>query len=235
MLTAYKTDRGRRRETNEDALLVDQENGIFLLADGMGGHQAGEVASRLAVDVTYVYIRNNLQRAREAHSLSALLEDAVVHAHTTIREQAGTSPLLNGMGTTLVIMLIHNTDAYLCHIGDSRAYLLREGIRQVTRDHTMDDYLLSRNIMTRGQKSHILTQAVGTSEHPAPEQHHLKLQPGDIMLLCSDGLTDMLSDSEIETIVRRHDGHLAAAAHELIEAANDRGGKDNISVVLILI
>ncbi|MBZ0158107.1 MAG: Stp1/IreP family PP2C-type Ser/Thr phosphatase [Alphaproteobacteria bacterium] len=234
---AYRTDRGRRRENNEDSVLVDAEKGIFLLADGMGGHQAGEVASSLAVQEAHFYIKDRLDRVQGDTEMIRLLREAIFYAHFRIKERARSDPDLAGMGTTLVIAVFGNDTVYIGHVGDSRAYLVYEGMRQITRDHTVKSYFTGHAFMARRhlypQRTHILTQAVGTSEELAPEMHSLSFDPGDILLLCSDGLTDMLTDEEIAAIIRENSGKMEKAAEALVEEANDKGGRDNISVILV--
>lgn len=234
---AYRTDRGRRRANNEDSVLVDAERGIFLLADGMGGHQAGEVASSLAVQEAHFYIKGRLGPVQENAEMVRLLREAVFYAHVRIKERAKSDPALGGMGTTLVIAVSWNDAVFVGHVGDSRAYLVHESIRQITRDHTQKSYFTGHAFPARRhlspQRTHILTQAVGTSEELAPEIHSPAFDPGDFLLLCSDGLTDMLADEEIAIILKESGGKLEKAADALVEEANNRGGRDNISVILV--
>ena len=144
-----------------------------------------------------------------------------------------------GMGTTLVVMLIRENQVFICHAGDSRAYMFRNKLERLTRDHTAGDYLVGYGIMKQEQvperQWHTLTQAVGASDDLAPETKQLKLKPDDMLLLCSDGLTDMLVDMEIEEILKTSDGDPEKAVDYLINAANDKGGRDNISVVVVSI
>ena len=235
MQAAYRTDKGKWRIKNEDSLFADMKNGIFLLADGMGGHQAGEIASALAVKEAYAHIRARLQGdggAAGAFPPEDIVKEAILSAHSAIYERSKTSPNLAGMGTTLDAVLIKDGEAYIGHVGDSRVYMLRDRIWQLTKDHTLERFLASRGQFRQG-KSHILVQAVGTSGGLVPELHHLRLQPEDILILCSDGLTDMLSDGEIEEKIRTHAGELDDAANDLVDEANRKGGFDNISVMLI--
>jgi len=237
MKSAFKSDIGKKRGNNEDFCYADTDNGIFLLADGMGGHQAGEVASRLAVEEAYTYLKDRLPQTNDEKDISKLLVEALLKAHDAVNKESKTDLNLMGMGTTFVEMIIKDEKAYICHVGDSRAYHLQNGIRQITKDHTVGDYLVEHGLMKReevpSQKWHTLTQAVGVSENIVPELNHVKLKPGDILLLCSDGLTDMLTDQEIEGIIQNHKEELKQAVNTLIEEANRKGGKDNITVVLI--
>lgn len=242
MRVACKTDRGKMRPNNEDSVLVDESNAIFLLADGLGGHQAGEVASELAVKEAYAYLKDIIERAGASRESPGFptdsLKEAVSKAHYTVKERAGTDPHLTGMGATLEIMLIKNNSAYIGHVGDSRAYIMRDGIKQITRDHTAEGYLSVPAVMPRGRRapagrSHMLAQAVGTSRVIHPDTHHINLQAGDIMLLCTDGLTDMLADEEIAGFISMYRDDMDHAAAQLIHAANTQGGLDNITVVLV--
>ena len=141
------------------------------------------------------------------------------------------------MGTTLIEMLVKKNEAHICHIGDSRAYLLRKEIKQITKDHTSELYFVKRGEVGDGylplQRMRVLTQAIGGQETLVPELQQVKLKTGDILLICSDGLTDMLSDEEIEAIIQKHRDNLRAVANTLIKEANNKGGIDNISVILI--
>ena len=238
MKIASKSDTGKKRNNNEDCICVDNEMGIFLLADGMGGHQAGEVASDLAVKEALAYLQESIGRDNE-NDVSKLLAEASFKANDAIKEKAKTDLNLMGMGTTLVQMIIKEGKAHICNVGDSRAYLLREDLRQITKDHTVGDYLVEHGIMSREeippQKWHTLTQAVGTSGDIVPELTQIELNEGDCLLLCSDGLTDMLNDAEIEEIIKKHSEDPDKAVEALIKRANKKGGRDNISVVIVKI
>jgi serine/threonine protein phosphatase PrpC len=234
---AYKSDRGKKRKNNEDSFYVDVEKGMFLLADGMGGHQAGEVASDLAVREGYAYLKDSLAQADSEKEILKLLVEALINAHNVIKERAKSDLNLMGMGTTLIQVVVKNDTAYICHVGDSRVYLLRDSIKQITRDHTVGDYLVEHKIMRREevppQKWHTLTQAVGVSDDLVPELQTVEMKRGDYLLLCTDGLTDMLSDEEIEKIILERGDDANKTVDALIEEANRKGGRDNISVVLI--
>ncbi len=239
MKSAHKTDRGKRREINEDSIIVDSDRGIFLLADGMGGHQAGEIASSMAVKKCYTYLKENLHDTLKDKDYQKILIDAVFKAHDAIKVKSKTNLQLMGMGTTLVAMLVKENKTFICHAGDSRAYMFRKKIKRLTRDHTVGDYLVEHGIMKQEEvpkyQWHTLTQAVGTSDGLAPGTKQLKLKPDDMVLLCSDGLTDMLIDLEIEAILKNSTGNPEKVVDSLIDAANDKGGRDNISVVIVSI
>lgn len=237
MRLAYKTDVGRKRTHNEDSILADGSMNIFLLADGMGGRQAGEVASDLAVKECYAWLKENFKRAKREEDVSKLLIESLLKAHDAVKAKSMTDVNLMGMGTTLTEMVIKKDEAHICHIGDCRVYLLRKEIKQITKDHTTEMYFIKDRIVVEGflplQKMRVLTQAVGAQETLEPEVKQVKLKPADILLLCSDGLTDMLSDKEIESIIQRGRDNLTTVADSLIQEANNEGGIDNISVILI--
>jgi PPM family protein phosphatase len=236
MKVAYKTDVGKRRKHNEDSILVDEDLNIFLIADGLGGHQAGEVASNLAVKECYAYLKEHLDEARTNGDISKLLTKSLMKAHHAIKEESMTDINLIGMGTTLIQMLIKDNKVHICHVGDSRAYLIREGIKQLTKDHTFESYILeekSRPEYFPIHKLHVLTQAVGESETVVPELKQIELEAGDILLLCTDGLTDMLLEKEIEWIIRQHEDDPDLGVEYLITETNNKGGIDNISVIVV--
>ena len=237
MKVAYKTDVGKKRTHNEDSILVDEPLHIFLLADGMGGHKAGEVASDLAVKESYAWLKENIGKARNIGDVSNLLVESLLKAHRTVKARATTDINLAGMGTTFIQMLVVGNNAHICHVGDSRAYHLGSEIKQITQDHTSEMYFVKNGALEEGylpvQKMRVLTQAVGGQATLIPEVKQVKLNPKDILLLCSDGLTDMLSDIEIESVIQKYRDNLPVAADNLILEANDKGGIDNISVILV--
>lgn len=237
MKVAYKTDIGKKRTHNEDSILVDELLHIFLLADGMGGHKAGDVASDLAVKESYAWLKENIGKARSKEDISNLLVESLLKAHRKVTARATTDINLAGMGTTFIQMLVVGNNAHICHVGDSRAYHLGSEIKQITQDHTSEMYFVKEGIAVEGvlpvQKMRVLTQAVGGQATLIPEVKQIKLNPRDVLLLCSDGLTDMLSDEEIESVIQKDRNNLLVTADKLIHEANDKGGIDNISVILV--
>jgi protein phosphatase len=253
MISAYATNPGLIRQNNEDFILTDDKLGIYLLADGIGGHNAGEVASALAVETAYAVVRSNiLHTAVEGYF--ELMVHAMHSAHWEVNSKALTSSSYMRMGTTLVIAVVRENTAYIGNAGDSRCYLFQRGaspdsdtcydaqerpgksiFRRLTIDHTVGDQLLasgvSRDQIPRKQ-FHTLTRSVGCGDPPYPDFNMVEIKQGDVLLVCSDGLTDMLSDAEIETILADRDASLETLTLDLIDAANVNGGKDNISVVL---
>ena len=245
MIVASRTDVGKVRTNNEDSILIDQEKGIFLLADGMGGHNAGEVASKIAVDTVHDSLKDIIGNTEDNEKILHTLDAAIIKAHEAIKEKADSDTQLRGMGTTLVVLVIKNEKAYVCHAGDSRAYLLRDNLERLTKDHTVGDLCVEKGYMTREQvppqQWHSLTQAVGVGDEPVPDKKTVELKHGDILLLCSDGLTDMLTDEEIEAILSKVSfplvgnpsaERLRELADSLVAETNNRGGRDNISLIL---
>ena len=230
---------GLVRQNNEDFIFADDDLGIYLLADGMGGHNAGEVASETAIKTAHSYLAERLS-SNSDNEISALLSDAMNAAHEAVNMKAKNNLSLMGMGTTLVEAIIRGNKAFICHAGDSRAYYLRNGLHRITRDHTVGDHMLVNNFLPREQipekQWHTLTQAVGFGAPPVPDFNQVDLLSDDMIMLCSDGLTDMLRDEEIETVInKRGKFNIDLIANSLIEAANTKGGRDNISVVLVKI
>ncbi len=237
MRAAWKSDIGKVRENNEDKVLLDPPRGIFLLADGMGGASGGEIASALAVSAAYDFLRGRVDQA-DSSSLPKLLAEALASAHAAVYKGALNEPALTGMGTTLEIVVVKERAAFICHLGDSRVYLLRNGeLRQITTDDNLAAYLVDVEHVPPEKvppgARHMLTQAVGSSETLIPELHTVEAHGGDILVICSDGLTGMLADLEIAEILQRRRNDLDKAAADLVREANARGGFDNVSVVLV--
>lgn len=229
-----RTDTGLVRENNEDNFALAPESGLAVLADGMGGHAAGEVASRLAVDILMQRLPAHLG---ELPAPQALLQ-AFAEANSAVFTAATHDPACAGMGTTAVTALFAPTTVHLAHVGDSRAYRLRAGrLECLTEDHTVAQQWVARGALSpdtarHSPYRHVLTLALGTEATVQPTLREEATQPADLYLLCSDGLTDMLADAAIEHLLIEHQRDLARAAERLIEAANAAGGADNITVVL---
>lgn len=240
-----QTDTGQARNHNEDAILWDAEREFVLLADGMGGHNAGDVASRMcleelneilvsALDQSLKGLKPNKGVSRHA----TLLRRAVGKANTAVFEDAQTNPDRKGMGTTLVAALFYDNQVVVAHLGDSRIYRLRKSVlEQITNDHSLVQELLDKGVISDEEAednpySHVITQAVGIRSRVVAEVNEFEALPGDIYLLCSDGLTDMVSDQEIAEILIAAEGQWEKAAQRLVDLANSHGGHDNISVVL---
>jgi serine/threonine protein phosphatase PrpC len=235
------TDTGRARRNNEDAVALDEAGRIAVLADGMGGYNAGEVASQMASD----RVRNELAarlrplgEAPDETELKSALLDAVESANRAVYDAAMNTAEYAGMGTTLVVAVYRADKLWLGHIGDSRAYRLRNGhLEQLTRDHSLLQEQIDAGLITAEQAAYsmhknLVTRAVGVDELVELEIHDHPVEPGDLLLMCSDGLSDMLSDEQIAQLLRSNDS-LPAAGAMLVQAANAAGGRDNIAVVLV--
>lgn len=237
---AALTDTGRVREHNEDAVAVLPACGLVVLADGMGGYAAGEVASDIAVSViTDVVEQHFLHQPIVPDDLWQVLVDAVLEANTAIIAAALDEPAYRGMGATLVTGLFHQDRLIVAHAGDSRAYRLRDGLLSlITRDHSVLQERIDGGLLTPEQARgasirNVVTRALGVESDLAVEVHEHAVERGDVYLFCSDGLNDMLDDEEIAQVLLHAAGTLAEAGAALIDAANAAGGADNISVALV--
>ncbi len=232
---AALTDRGRKRPTNEDAFGFSVEHGVYVVCDGMGGAAAGEIASSIAVDE----ILRRLTNGREAGvALPDLAEKAVCAANEAIYTRAQRNQRLNGMGTTLVALVVEERRAWVFNVGDSRVYRMRKGrLGQITLDHSLVDEQVRMGRMTaseaqRSPLRNVITRALGTQNCVTPDSFELETEPGDVFMLCSDGLTREVADAAIETILKAN-GALEDRCARLIEAAKKAGGHDNITCVLV--
>jgi protein phosphatase len=238
---AGATDVGRVRKGNEDSFFVDDRRGVFLVADGMGGHAAGEIASALASRAVGGTLVRGVDEELEADLLADAMKRSLHAAHEAILAHTQQHPSTEGMGTTLTALVVCSDGTYrLGHVGDSRMYLWRGGeLRQITRDHTwvqreVDEGRLTEQGARRHRLSHILTRALGADSADNPDISGGSFAPGDLILLCSDGLTGMLTDKMIAKILEE-DAPLRDLASRLIAEANARGGRDNITAVLVRI
>lgn len=243
------THTGMVRSHNEDSVELEENIGLAVLADGMGGYNAGEIASGIATalitsETKEALTRLDMPAIRKASRLPAasrLLHDAVLKANTSIYESANSQPQYAGMGTTLVVGLFCDNNVVVAHIGDSRCYRLRDNaLELITRDHSLlqeqiDSGLLTKEVARRSLNKNLVTRAVGIEPDVVPEIHVHEVKAGDLYLLCSDGLNDMVEDEDIELTVSSLAANLPLAASQLVQMANDAGGRDNISVVLIKI
>ncbi|MFT4623257.1 MAG: serine/threonine protein phosphatase PrpC [Myxococcota bacterium] len=248
-LEAYaRTDIGPVRERNEDALLIDLDNGVFVVADGMGGHAAGEVASAMATETVHrtlvgshdpdeTRLVRDLDIEDPADVLRERLRYAMNQASIQIRREADNNPLVRGMGTTLVVLVVDGDQAHLAHVGDSRAYLYRVGrLVRLTRDHTVvqqeiDAGRLTPELARLLPHKHILTQSVGFHGPVEPDTTTRLVEAGDIYVLCSDGVTDALDDSAIQRIIEGTPVDMLG--HVLVEEALKAGGEDNVTALVV--
>jgi protein phosphatase len=237
-----RTETGHVRKTNQDVFAAINSCNFWIVADGMGGNPAGDVAAHLAVHTA-------TQRAKELFASNDMapedqrkhLTETILAANRAIHDAMREEPSLKGMGTTVVAMTIAPTSppvAFIAHLGDSRAYRFHEGrLTQLTRDHTLVAVLLERGLINDATAKaypdrHVLAKGLGMGLDMTPDQTSTALTPDDVLLLCSDGLTKMLEDDEIASVLSRTKHDPRRACHDLVEEALDRGGEDNVTVIV---
>lgn len=242
---ASATDSGIVRSHNEDSIAADAELGFAVLADGMGGYNAGEVASGIAValiseEMEKALLATSRARISDARAQS-LVGEYATKANAAIFQAAQSQPQYSGMGTTLVLALWYGDRMAVGHIGDSRLYRLRgDVLEQLTRDHSLlqeqiDSGMISKADARHSLNKNLVTRAVGIEPKVETEIHTYSVERDDVYLLCSDGLSDMVTDDDIQLTVGSLKTNLALAAEQLVQQANDNGGRDNISVILVRI
>ncbi len=242
-----QTHSGMMRSHNEDSVGFESAYGLVVLADGMGGYNAGEVASGIAVSVVTAEISQRLQNANaiDCDEVSGeelavlLLRDSIQKANLSIFHAAHSKPQYAGMGTTIVSGVFYDNRVAVAHVGDSRLYRLRgETLEIVTRDHSLLQEQIDAGVISvadarSSQNKNLVTRAVGIDAKVTAETHVYDVLVGDIYLFCSDGLNDMLEDDDIQSVLYAMQGNLPLAAEQLVQMANDNGGRDNISVILV--
>ena len=243
---AELTDTGRVRDHNEDAIGTNPDIGLMVLADGMGGYSAGEVASGIAVQIVTELASEAAQREElnnvDPHSglmrQSIILRDAIYRSNKIIYQTAQTQTHCEGMGTTIVACMFYDDKVSIAHVGDSRAYRLRGGLfEQMTLDHSLLQELVDRGFYSheeaqRSTNRNYVTRALGVEPTVEVEVHEYDVLPDDIYLLCSDGLPDMVEDEDIHLTISTFDASLDRVGQQLVDLANDQGGRDNVSVML---
>ncbi|HXZ95534.1 MAG TPA: Stp1/IreP family PP2C-type Ser/Thr phosphatase [Burkholderiales bacterium] len=243
------TDPGMVRSHNEDSIAVDATSGYVILADGMGGYNAGEVASGIATAMLGTSLKQILEDAepgkieRESGETLAvkILREQIAGANASIYQAAKSQPQYAGMGTTLVIGLFYDKHLSVAHLGDSRLYRLRQDeFKQITRDHSLlqeqiDSGMITQEMARFSLNRNLVTRALGIDPEVEPEIHTYEVEVGDVYLLCSDGLSDMVEDDEIQLTLASLQANLPLASQQLVQLANDNGGRDNISVILVRI
>ena len=243
---AELSDTGRVREHNEDAIGSDGDIGLMVLADGMGGYNAGEVASGIAVQIVSELATEAAAREDrddiDPHSglmrQSIILRDAVYRANKIIFQTAQSQTHCEGMGTTIVACMFYDNKVSVAHVGDSRAYRLRNGaFEQITLDHSLLQELVDRGFYSeeeaqRSTNRNYVTRALGVEQTVEVEVHEHVVLPDDVYLLCSDGLPDMVEDEDIHLTISTFNASLDVVSQQLVELANDHGGRDNVSVML---
>ncbi|MBE0622509.1 MAG: Stp1/IreP family PP2C-type Ser/Thr phosphatase [Burkholderiales bacterium] len=246
---ASHTDPGMVRSHNEDSIALVADKGLVVLADGMGGYNAGEVASGMATTVLTTELRQLLDdhapyevdpKSGQKAALK-MLQQQIAKANTSIYQASQSQPQYAGMGTTLVVALFYDNKVMVAHIGDSRLYRMRgDEFTQVSKDHSLLQEQIDAGMLTKQQARHssnknLVTRALGIDPAVEPEIHEYDTRVGDIFLLCSDGLSDMVSDEDIGMALQALGANLNLAVQQLVQMANDNGGRDNVSVILIKI
>ena len=238
-----RTETGHVRASNQDALALLNDCGVWMVADGMGGHPSGDVAAQTAVAVATQRARTRAPRLHDhPNGAAEFMTDVVTSANQRIHDLMLEKPSLKGMGTTFVALAITPTPilvAHIAHLGDSRAYLYRAGqLTQLTRDHTLVQQLVQRGLIDEATalihpERHVLTNGLGMGRDMQPELTSIPVTPQDLLVLCSDGLTKMLEDAAIASVLSRASGDPHRACHDLIEEALNRGGEDNVTVIVV--
>lgn len=237
---AAVTDVGLIRESNEDSYAIDKKTGLFVLADGLGGHSGGEVASKLVVDTITTFFKRLPKETKESN-IAKTIRNAAQEAHENIVKESAASTMFRGMGTTLALALIRGLNLHIANVGDSRVYLYRNrSLRLVSSDHSVVGELMKQGEITKDEaRSHpqrnLVTQVIGINPFTECYQKKLALSGKDIIMLCSDGLWDMVPDEEIEEIISRNEKEPKNLCNDLINTAKGAGGKDNITVIVIKI
>jgi serine/threonine protein phosphatase PrpC len=246
IVLAELTDTGKVRDHNEDAIGSNPDIGLMVLADGMGGYNAGEVASGIAVQIVTQLATEAAQREElnniDSHSglmrQSIILRDAVYRSNKIIYQTAQSQTHCEGMGTTIVACMFYDNKVSIAHVGDSRAYRLRGGqFEQMTLDHSLLQELVDRGFYSheeaqRSTNRNYVTRALGVEPTVEVEVHEYDVLPDDVYLLCSDGLPDMVEDDDIHLTISTFNASLEVVGQQLIDLANDHGGRDNVSVML---
>lgn len=237
------TDTGQTRHMNQDYVYCEEKNvgalpNLFIVADGMGGHNAGDYASRFCVEAFVQRIKTECAIDNADRTPIGMFSDALKHTNNLLLEEAKDKEELQGMGTTFVVASIYDSLLYVANVGDSRLYVIRDTMEQITCDHSLVGEMVKNGELDPGEvKNHpnknIITRALGASNSVIPDYFEVELSVGDLVLMCSDGLTNMLDDEEIMKIIKNSDYNLENAVKTLVNEANDHGGKDNISIIII--
>ena len=233
------TDTGIARLVNQDYVYANEDGigelpNLFIVADGVGGHNAGDYASRFCVE-TFTEI---IERTEVSQPVGAISQGILLTNERLLKE-ADSNPELKGMGTTFVVATVINNNLYVANIGDSRLYLIRnKNIRQITEDHSFVEEMVRNGEIERDKarfhpNKNIITRALGAGESVIPDYFEVELSPEDVVLMCSDGLSNMMDDMDILSVVNRYNEDIESACLELVNKANENGGKDNISVVML--
>lgn len=237
MKSSGLTDKGSKRSNNQDSIFfsdtpVGPLPNLYIVADGMGGHRAGDQASKMAISITTEFVEGST-----LENPIAILKRAMIYANNEIYKAASRDPELSGMGTTMVVAVVIDGKLYVANVGDSRLYIINDEISQITMDHSLVEELIRNGELERKKgrnhpEKNIITRAMGSKDEVVPDFFEIDLQPDDKILICSDGLSNMVEDDEIKDIIVEH-YNLDDMTQALVDRANYYGGADNISVVII--
>lgn len=237
MRSSGKTDKGNKRSNNQDSIFysdlpIGPLPNLYIVADGMGGHRAGDQASRMAIEILVDFVEKST-----LENPIAVLKRAMIFANNEIYKASSSDPELAGMGTTMVVAVILDNKLYVANVGDSRLYIINDDIVQITMDHSLVEELIRNGELERKRgrnhpEKNIITRAMGSKDEVIPDFFEIDMKPEDKILLCSDGLSNMVEDDEIMDIVIEH-FDLKETTQALIDRANYYGGSDNISVVIV--
>lgn len=237
MKSSGLTDKGSKRNNNQDSIFFSDSPvgplpNLYIVADGMGGHRAGDQASKMAINITTEFVENST-----LENPIAILKRAMIYANNEIYKASSKDPELSGMGTTMVVAVILEGKLFVANVGDSRLYIINDDITQITMDHSLVEELIRNGELERKKgrnhpEKNIITRAMGSKDEVVPDFFEIELKPEDKILICSDGLSNMVEDDEIKDIIVEHH-NLDEMTHALIDRANYYGGSDNISVVII--
>lgn len=240
MIVSGLSDIGRSRGKNEDSFFASSDKSLplYIVADGMGGHNAGDIASNMAVEIIKEEFVSNKEKLKSPRKIKKIIYTALEKANRLIHQESLHELDLEGMGTTAVVAYYFDCKFYIGHVGDSRAYILRDDyIKQITEDHTLVNELIKKGSITKDQAQHhpqrnYITRALGTSVDIEIDVNVVDFNQKEIMLLCSDGLYNMLEEEEILNILKENDS-LEEGIKSLVDRANENGGKDNITIIAI--
>lgn len=238
-----RTDIGKIRAENQDNYYMPNANDgmvLYIIADGMGGCNGGKIASSLAVKSVSKYMSDNFEETQDVReAILELIRDSIKYANMTVYEKSKTDIDLDGMGTTLDVVLIYNNKIYIGHVGDSRVYRIRKNIiRKLTKDHSYVEKLVADGTITRREsynhpKKNMLTKAVGCALYLEPDLIVKKIEKDDVLLMCTDGLSNMIKDGEIYDVIMKNKNDLDKGISTLVKKANDAGGVDNITAIIV--
>lgn len=239
MIVGAVSDIGLRREDNQDSMFAssDEEFPLFIVADGMGGHNAGDIASFMAVEGIVKYLKNYYDKLNSVKNIKTLIREAVEHVNKEIYLESFEVPEYYGMGTTITLAYIYKSKVFIGHVGDSRAYFIHNNeIKQITEDHTLVNELIKNGSITPAEainhpQKNMITRAIGTSSNIEMDFYTIDIRKEDIFILCSDGLSNMVGEDNILEIVNKYNNCMNEICNSLVELAKTNGGKDNITVI----